>query len=517
MAIQTLALQAFTLEGISYAAGQVVTFSDDAEALWARSRFLVTDSPTAVAAAIAGGATQRTHNVPAYDSTPSGAQVGGGGTWSRNFRAKLANSRNALVQIGFCTDSLGQAGYVSDIDKMAYPSAFAARLQAQYGDGGSGYQGVAYSEPWLHASTNANLSAVTKWRAAGNLIGVAQNGTGTLTSGSPTVTGATGTYVVGQVISGRGIPANTTVTDVQGAAGNYTLTLSGNASASVSGAALFNWSTQTSSYGGPGFVKIRTLTPNERLTWAVRGSTVEIYTLNGATGVNADWRYRIDGGAWTTVTNDSAGFGVRKTVVSGLTAAPHTVEVEGLSTGTKNFVPLGVNAYNATGVVVHRWCIWGGGASYFGNNGGAEPVPSKHNGGRSFPVDLLVYGIGVNDSVGSATTAAWQALVLEWLTEVRTNPETDVLFLAMHGGNYADTGPNGVRWQTFINYFRDLAEQYNCGVLNINGLGRSSYAYWTALGYWGNGANSGASGSDTIHISDACAQYITDRLIEAVA
>ena len=44
--------------------------------------------------------------------------------------------------------------------------------------------------------------------------------------------------------------------------------------------------------------------------------------------------------------------------------------------------------------------------------------------------------------------------------------------------------------------------------INFHGLGRGSYNYWGSLGYWGNGANTGATGADTVHISDTAADYM---------
>ncbi|MCH2242577.1 MAG: hypothetical protein MK041_11770 [Aquabacterium sp.] len=387
--------------------------------------------------------------------TPVSRPVG----WNANFLAKLKNHTSQLVRVGIVGDSIAHCGYVSNIATKSWPHQLRSYLQATYSDGGSGFQGIADSEPWLLHVGSANVAAIAAWKAAGNLIGATQNGTGTITSGSNQVTGATGTYTVNQMIGGRGVPGNCTITAVTGSAGNYTLTLSANASASGT-VALFNWTNWTATHQGPGGVKLRTKTANERLTWTVRGTNVDIYTYNDAAGVGADWRYRVDGGAWTTVTNDSAGVGVRKTTVTGLGAGTHTVDVESLSDGTKTFCPYGVSGYNDTGVVVHRFCAWGAFAGMFNNNGGNAPVPSQHNCGRSYPVDLAINAIGVNDIANSGTTLdTYIQNMQQWAAEARqADGAADLLFVSSHGGTYADGNTQNYRWSEAVARVRDVAQ-----------------------------------------------------------
>lgn len=432
--------------------------------------------------------------------------------WNASILSKLSSHASQLVRIGVVADSIAHCGYVSNIATKSWPHLLRLALQAQYSDGGSGYQGIADSEPWLLHVSSANVAAIAAWRAAGNLIGCTQNGSGTITSGSNQVTGATGTYVVGQMIGGRGIPGNCTLTDVQGTAGNYTLTLSANAGATGT-VALWNWTNWTATHQGPGGVKLRTKTPGERLTWTVRGTNVDILTYNDSAANGADWRYRIDGGAWVNVANGATA-GVRKTTITGLAPGAHTVDLESQSDGTKTWCPYGVAGYNDTGVVVHRFCAWGASAVMFGNNAGAEPVPSKWNCGRSYPVDLAINAIGVNDSAnGGQTVDTYGQLLQQWANEARyTDGATDVMFVATHGGTYADGGAAGARYAELIAKQRQVAAALGAAHVNFHALGRGSYAYWQSLGYWGNGASTGSAGSDSVHISDAAAAYIEREL-----
>jgi hypothetical protein len=86
----------------------------------------------------------------------------------------------------------------------------------------------------------------------------------------------------------------------------------------------------------------------------LRGTTVRIFARNTLTG---SWRYRVDGGSFTTVTPPT-GFGVEPstTVITGLADVPHTVDVEWVS----GIVALhGVEATYPTGIVCCN-CALGG-------------------------------------------------------------------------------------------------------------------------------------------------------------
>lgn len=88
------------------------------------------------------------------------------------------------------------------------------------------------------------------------------------------------------------------------------------------------------------------------------GTRIRIYFRNNLTG---SFRYRIDGGSWTTITPPT-GFGVNpgRVEVTGLSDTAHTVEVDRVS-GTVGIN--GVEAARATGIVMQRCCIGGRGFS----------------------------------------------------------------------------------------------------------------------------------------------------------
>lgn len=101
------------------------------------------------------------------------------------------------------------------------------------------------------------------------------------------------------------------------------------------------------------------------ITWTnMIGTRIRIYHRNS--GLTGSYRYRIDGGSWTTVTPPTL-FGVNpgRVEVTGLADAAHTVEVEWVS-GT-----IGINGCEAartTGIVMQRCCIGGRGLSDYDAN-----------------------------------------------------------------------------------------------------------------------------------------------------
>lgn len=94
----------------------------------------------------------------------------------------------------------------------------------------------------------------------------------------------------------------------------------------------------------------------------VTGTTVRIYYRNA--NVTGSFRYRIDGGSFTTITPPT-GFGQEPGVVevTGLSDGAHSIDIEQLS-GT--IVIHGVEGVRATGIVTARCAIGGRGSAEFG-------------------------------------------------------------------------------------------------------------------------------------------------------
>jgi len=136
---QVLAVAGFELEGQAYAKGTVITMSA-ANAAWLKSRKLVEDDSTIVAAAISGGATQVTHvamlrqedpmTAVTDPSTGAGVSVKGGGSSAKGSAAVAAAAWGVGKWWLANTNGCACDGVTDDT------AAFNALLQKVYAAGG---------------------------------------------------------------------------------------------------------------------------------------------------------------------------------------------------------------------------------------------------------------------------------------------------------------------------------------------------------------------------------------------
>ncbi|MGW4446443.1 hypothetical protein [Streptomyces sp. NPDC004682] len=259
---------------------------------------------------------------------------------------------------------------------------------------------------------------------------------------------------------------------------------------------------------GPGWGYLYTSTNGSSMTWTVRGTSVTIYTLGGD-GNRAPWTYSIDGGTAVAVTDSTTtGLTVLKTTVSGLSAGSHTVKVTHNGTAGKYLSLCGVSAENASGVVVNN----------FGkkNANSSQYLPSGKvgwNGGSSYPADLLIYCVSVQDVIDGVAVDTWASQVRQHLTQVKDGGgsmgATDVVFVLPHVG-LADA--QGFRFQDFADRTYALANTFEAAVVDFWNLGRNSWNFFNSLGYWGNPTAPGTAGTDDVLLSDAGHTYIAGVL-----
>jgi len=127
----------------------------------------------------------------------------------------------------------------------------------------------------------------------------------------------------------------------------------------------------------------------------MRGTTIRIFYRNVISPIGS-FRYRIDGGSFTTVTPPT-GFGVEPgvTTVTGLADTPHTVDIEWVS-GTIGIH--GVEAARATGIVTAN-CGFGGRAmSEYGKRVERQTVIGVTN--ASATITSTAPGVFTSDMVG---------------------------------------------------------------------------------------------------------------------
>lgn len=246
----------------------------------------------------------------------------------------------------------------------------------------------------------------------------------------------------------------------------------------------------------------------------VRGTSLKIYTLAG-TATNAAYTYKVDAGPVVTVPASAATSPtVESLEVTGLAEGDHTVTVAWNGTAsTQRFCLIGVGAENSTGIVVDNLGRSGARTDHFTDTTASNVV---WNGGTSYPADLVIYSLGLNDADQGVTPDAWTTNVTKHLQAIKAVNlgKTDILIVLQHQGNFAQTT------QYYSEYSRrahGMAETYGAALVNLWPLGRNSYAFQAAGGYWGNSANPGTSGTDVVHLSDAGAQFIADTITPLLA
>ncbi|MEN5033803.1 SGNH/GDSL hydrolase family protein [Pseudomonas sp. TWI929] len=155
----------------------------------------------------------------------------------------------------------------------------------------------------------------------------------------------------------------------------------------------------------------------------IRATDITIYFYNG-TGT---FRWRVDGGAWTSVTGTGATGTAGRVAISGLTDAVHTVEIDTAdNTGTVAIYGFYTTRAGIAGVEVSRMGNAGldstGLNKYIGFDGS---IMSDVN------LDLLIVILGTNDYRRAGNSPAQFASSLRALSDklAASNPRTGVIFV----------------------------------------------------------------------------------------
>lgn len=388
-------------------------------------------------------------------------------SWGQFIAPKLAAGTGHVALVG---DSVTQGFWASNLQTTSWAALLRAALHTAYGDGGSGFHSGANNKEFL--TSNAE---------------------------------AANTYYEGKTA-------------------NY-WTKAG------------TWALCASKYG-PGYAVMEAKAESSTIELAFSGTELTIYYLNGGPG----FTFKVDGGSTHLVTA-GGGYGLgnyalAKTTVTGLATGSHTVVVTtAWATSGGNHEGCYINGFrgtSATGVIVDNYGVGGKGSTL--PNNAISPTAAGFNtglwmGGLSQPCDMVIYAMGAND-VNFEDTApdTYMQNIQTYLAGVLDTSmgngttgvtsfggsqkgETDIVFLLPHWGQY-DT--HNFRAQ-YGSRLRGLAEQYGAMLIDIGTLGRQSWSYWHALGYWGNPEKPSEAGEDPVHPCDAGHKYTADRLIEALS
>ncbi|MFF7750457.1 hypothetical protein ACFZCP_14595 [Streptomyces sp. NPDC007971] len=255
---------------------------------------------------------------------------------------------------------------------------------------------------------------------------------------------------------------------------------------------------------GPGWGYVYSKTPGDNLTFTVRGTSVTIYTL-GADGQHSPWSYSIDGATAVAVTDTATtGLAVITTKITGLAVGTHTVKLTHTGTASQYLSVCGVAGENATGVVLNNF-----GRRYAIASEYLPTLKVPWNGGPSYPADVVIYAVSLDDIVSGIDADAWATNVRQHLSNIRdggaATGATDIVIVLPHVGT-ADTAT--FCYQDFVDRAHALARTFQAAVIDLWALGRNSWNYWNSLSYWGDTANPGAAGTDAFFMSDAGHSYV---------
>lgn len=257
---------------------------------------------------------------------------------------------------------------------------------------------------------------------------------------------------------------------------------------------------------GPGITHLRA-TAAASATFKVTGSNIRLWYITGG-APRAAWQYSIDGGAPVDVPAAVTATAIAQINLSGLTPTEHTVVVSwnGAAGDVLDFI--GVAGENATGVIVDNMARSGTNSTQWGNN---SQLTLQWNGGVGNPADLVVFSIGINDAALNSTTPdVYVAGLARYLQAVKqaNNGATDIIIVWQHYGSTANTD----LYLQYASRILGIADAYGAALINLWTKGRNSWSYWNSLGYWGDPANPGPAGTNSVHPSDAGHAYIASQV-----
>jgi lysophospholipase L1-like esterase len=422
-------------------------------------RSLSTATPLLAATAAGSGSVDTAVSVPSAIPTTSGVASaavdvpglfipGGVTAWAANLRARLAAGQ--LGTIAVHGDSLSHGMYASSLRTKSWPGLLTAALQAKWGDGGSGFLGTANSTLVLNAVA-VPAAAVT-----------AYGGTNDLWTLTGTFTGSQG--------------------------------------------------------GGPGWQVVRTAVAGDTATTptgAVRGRYIDVLT-HASSGGPYTVTAAVDGGTPQTITAAAASPALVTTIDTGSAAGDsHTVVITNGAASTVDIC--GVRGRNTTGVVVDKYALYGQRTAMFNNtDGGRSGAWSGGALGPGTPAQLLIYSLFANDAAqATATETSMQNIVADlngFQSSVYGGTSlgaVDVLFVLPHMGRFDATAPMRGALKSRIT---SLCRSEGYAYVDLHALGRNSWDWMNAQGYFGNSGAIGTVGTDNIHLSDAGFAWVAQQV-----
>jgi lysophospholipase L1-like esterase len=243
----------------------------------------------------------------------------------------------------------------------------------------------------------------------------------------------------------------------------------------------------------------------------VRGTTVTVYYMTDP-AFPGSFTVTIDGVLQGTTPSNSQAAAVRSQAYT-VAAGTHTVVITTVGASGLTCI-FGVAGTNATGVIVNNFSYNGRASASYALSSATYGSSQAWSGGSSYPSDLYIYALGVNDSNTSVAADTYVSNVRRTLDSVKgagtKHGKLDVLILANHIGTFDNATP---LYHRYMLQMRGMAEAYNAAFVNLWALGRNSWDFSSDASYWGDGTSSGSAGSNTVHPGDTGHAAIANTLI----
>lgn len=287
------------------------------------------------------------------------------------------------------------------------------------------------------------------------------------------------------------------------------------------------WDQNLTNCDGPHGSVLQAKTAGATLSYSrARGTTIEIFYLNGNSAAFGNWSYQIDGGGWVSGGSTNTGaqsIGVK--TITGLSAGNHTVQVRADDASASVFFFFcGIRASNATGVRVDNYGrgsyiaqvfnneVGGtftttGGQVFGGASSGLFGPAGKWSGGSLNPCDLAIWSLGLNNARFTTPVTTPQMFYRagqQYLEDVRAgNANASLMIVMPHRGDPSFEDANNRYYGQYVAAAKQLADQFGAAFVDVWKAGKQSYAWMNSQGYWGNQNVPGAAGTDPVHLSDA--------------
>jgi lysophospholipase L1-like esterase len=241
---------------------------------------------------------------------------------------------------------------------------------------------------------------------------------------------------------------------------------------------------------------------------ALQGTAVDI--LWGRSSLSGTFRYRVDGGAWTSVDTSGTSQDGQLTRVTLGASGPHTLEIEAVTAAFKQIVS-GVIEYDgdeASGVSVHDCSHFGWESTSWSTPTDADKWPSAIG---ALAPGLIVIMLGANDQWAGTAPSTFRTNVAGLIAALRGANIGPVPFppilLAMHAAR--GDGPFAHTWDAYVTEAHSLARTDPLVTVADLTLG-PRFPGQADSPSWGLYA-------DAVHLSGKGYAYVADRLAALLA